>query len=91
MDFHGIGTEDQKAKILGTIDLNSLHIEFTIMQHCTVTYVMHFVCDQVLLGHSTPNPIHSDHACELIGKVMNDLAAMSNYVNVTTILTATLS
>ena len=84
MDFHGVGTEDRKANVLGAIDLDSLHIELAIMQHRTATNVMHFVRDRILLRHGTPNSIHSDHARELVGRVMTDLAATFNYVNTST-------
>ena len=81
MDFHGVGTEDRKANVLGAIDLDSLHIKLAIMQHRTATNVMRFVRDRILLRHGTPNSIHSDHAREIIGRVMADLAATFNYVN----------
>ena len=84
MDFHGVGTEDQKANVLGAIDLDSLYIELAIMQHRTATNVMRFVRDRILLRHGAPNSIHSDHAHELIGRVMTDLAATFNYVNTST-------
>ena len=32
MDFHGVGTEDQKANVLGAINLDFLHIKLAIMQ-----------------------------------------------------------
>ena len=84
MDFHGVGTEDRKANVLGAIDPDSLHIELAIMQHRTATNVMHFVRDRILLRHSTPNSIHSNYARELVGRVMTDLAATFNYVNTST-------
>jgi len=54
------------------------------MQHRTATNVMRFVRDRILLRHGTPNSIHSDHARELVGRVMTDLAATFNYVNTST-------
>ena len=33
MDFHGVGTEERKANILGAIDLDALHVELALMQH----------------------------------------------------------
>ena len=37
-----------------------------------------------MLTHGTPNSIHSDHARELIGRVMTDLAEAFHYVNTLT-------
>ena len=84
MDFHGVGTDGCKVNILGTIDLDSLHVELALMQHRTAKNVMRFVRDRILLTHGTPNSIHSDHARELIGRVMTNLAETFYYVNTST-------
>ena len=84
MDFHGVGTEDRKANILGAIDLDSLHVILAIMQHRTANNVYAFVRDRILLTHGAPKSLHSDHARELVGRVMTDLARAFTYVNTST-------
>ena len=84
MDFHGVGTKDQKANVLGAIDLDSLPTKLAIMQHHTAINIVNFVRDRILLRHRTPSSIDSNHARELIGRVMIDLATTFNYVNTST-------
>ena len=54
------------------------------MQHRTAKNIERFVRDRILLTHDTPNSIHSDHARELIGRVMTDLAEAFLYANTST-------
>ena len=54
------------------------------MKHRTAKNVERFVRDRILLKHGVPNIIHSDHARELIGRVMTNLARTFGYVNTST-------
>jgi transposase-like protein len=84
IDFHGVGAEDAKANVLGAIDMDSLHVELAVMKHRTAENVERFIRDRVLFRQGTPASIHSDHARELIGRVMTRLANTFGYVNTST-------
>ena len=84
MDYHGVGATNAKANVLGAIDLDSFHIELAVMDHRTAQNVMRFVRDRILFSKGTPISIHSDHARELIGRVMTDLANTFGYINTST-------
>ena len=84
MDFHGVGATNAKANVLGAIDLDSYHVELAVMEHRTAENVMRFVRDRILFDKGTPQSIHSDHARELIGRVMTDLAKTFGYINTST-------
>ena len=84
MDFHGVGSTKAKANVLGAIDLDSYHVELAVMEHRTAENVKRFVRDRILFDKGTPHSIHSDHARELIGRVMTDLAKTFGYINTST-------
>ena len=84
MDYHGVGGEGEKANVLGAIDLDSLYVELRVMKHRTAQNVERFVRDRILFKHGIPNIIHSDHARELIGTVMTNLARTFGYANTST-------
>jgi hypothetical protein len=84
MDYHGVGREGQKANVLGAIDLDALHVELRVMQHRTAENTKRFVRDRILFRHGTPAILHSDHARELIGRVMTSLASTFGYINTST-------
>ena len=84
MDFHGVGAEGCKANVLGVIDLDSLQVKLAIMNHRTAKNVKRFVRDRILFSEGTPVSIHSDHARELIGRVMARLANTFGYANTST-------
>ena len=84
IDFHGVGAEGEKANVLGAIDLDSLHVELAIMNHRTAVNVRKFIRDRILFRMGTPVTIHSDHARELIGSVMTQLAKTFGYINTST-------
>ena len=79
MDFHGVGTKDIKGNDLGAIDLDSLWVELRLMETRSVDNVRDFVRDRIFFRHGSPQSIHSDHARELIGRVMTHLAATFNF------------
>ena len=84
MDFHGIGAEGRKTNVLGAVDLGSLWVELKIMDHRTAKNVKTFVRDRILFQWGTPTRIHSDHARELIGRVMTNLSNDFGYIQTST-------
>jgi hypothetical protein len=84
MDFHGVGSEGEKANVLGAIDLDSFHVELSIMEHRTAENVKRFVRDRILFRAGTLFSIHSDHARELVGRVMTELANNFGYIDTST-------
>ena len=79
MDFHGVGTKDIKGNVLGAIDLDSLWVELHLMEMRSADNVRDFVRDRILFRHGSPQSIYSDHARELVGRVMMRLAATFDY------------
>jgi hypothetical protein len=84
MDFHGVGSEGEKANVLGAIDLDSFHVKLSIMEHRAAENVKRFVRDRILFRAGTPFSIHSDHARKLVGCVMTELANNFGYINTST-------
>jgi uncharacterized membrane protein len=44
MDFHGVGSEGEKANVLGAINLDLFHVELGIMEHQTAENVISALC-----------------------------------------------
>ena len=84
MGFHGVGSEGEKANVLGAIDSDSFHIKLSIMEHHLAENVKRFVHNRILFRAGTPAIIHSDHARKLVGRVMTELAKNVGYVNTST-------
>ena len=84
MDFHGVGSEGEKANVLGAIDLDSFHVELSVMEHRTAENVKRFVRDRILFWAGTPFSIHSDHARKLVSRVMTELANSFGNINTST-------
>ena len=84
MDVHGVGSEGEKANVLRAIDLDSFHVELSVIEHRTAEDLKGFVRNRILFWVDTPAIIHSDHARELIGRVMTQLANTFGYVNTST-------
>ena len=76
-----LGTEGEKANVLGATDLDSLHVELAVMNHRTALNVRKFIHDRILFRMGTLATIHSDHAQELIGSVMTQPTKTFGYIN----------
>jgi hypothetical protein len=66
MDYYGVGT----GKILGLIDLDSIHVELAFHERRSAELCMKTIRDQVIMRHGRMDHLRSDHAREFIGLIM---------------------
>ena len=84
MDFHGVGSEGETSNILKAIDLDSFHVELTVIEPRSAENVKRFVRNRILFRVGALAVIHSDHVHELISGAMTQLANTFGYVYTST-------
>ena len=73
-----------KASVFRAIDLDSFHVELSIMEHHSAENVKRFARDIILFRAGTLAIIHLDHAREIVGRLMTELANNFGCVNIST-------
>ena len=80
MDYYGIGD----GQVLGSIDLDSLHIELACHEQRSAELCKEMLRDAILHRHGRFEELRSDHAREYVGRMLSQLKNDMGYFHSTT-------